>query len=211
MKERSDDLAVVAPTTTAARGAAAWLERREGRRALPYSLATYLASGRAPSRIVLCPAGRSLAADIAFLREVSRRALWPPPDEILAEAIEGFRGSHGQDAAIRPASGRGTSASKIEKTSEALLLEGIVTSARARSLAAERAGLWIVESPRHVRVDRRLRDRIDRIGVRWAALEPVNVAAVLASPKLARALPRWGRLLAPGTAVWIRKPARRRS
>jgi hypothetical protein len=86
----------------------------------------------------------------------------------------------------------------------ALLLEGTVTSARARALMSQDAGLWIVEHPRRVRVDGGLMEKLKRQGVRWAALEPVSLLALLVSPRLARARSRWGRLFPRATPVWIR-------
>ena len=47
-------------------------------------------------------------------------------------------------------------------------------------------------------------ERLRRQGVRWAALEPVSLVALLASPRLARAPSRWERLLPRATPVWIR-------
>jgi hypothetical protein len=90
------------------------------------------------------------------------------------------------------------------ETAAALLLEGTVTSARARALISQDARLWIVENVRRVRVSPALMERLRRQGVRWAALEPVSLVALLASPRLARVRSRWGRLLPRATPVWIR-------
>jgi hypothetical protein len=207
MPERQSDLiAAIAPTKAAAWAARAWLVRRRKGLFEPFSLAAYLASMKAPSRVVLCPGGRSVGQDIEFLAEASRRALWPPPDEVLAEAIDGFRGSVSRHMAAVS----GTAPAAVGNVSrEALLLEGRVGSSRARSLAGIGARAWVVESPRHVRIESALYGRLEALGIRWFALEPVTVAAVLAPPALARARPRWRRLLPPGTPLWIREPARR--
>jgi len=163
-----------------------------------------VASPRAPGQIVLCPSGRSLASDVDFLASARERVLWGAPEEPFSGAIEGLRGSpppapaHGSPRRVRPARG-----GKAE-TAAALLLEGSVTSARARALISQDARLWIVENARRVRVSPALMERLRRQGVRWAALEPVSLLAVLASPRLARARSRWARLLPRATPVWIR-------
>ena len=207
MNDRSEEISAVAPTKAAARAAAASLARRRKARFEPFSLAEYLASLQAPSRIVLCPAGRSVGSDIEFLAEASRRALWPAPDEILSEAIEGFRGARSPHSSARP--GSAVPAAVARGRREALLLEGMVSSARARKLAEIGPRAWIVETPRHVRIESALFDRLEALGIRWLALEPVTVAAVLAPPALARARSRWRRLLPRGTRVWIRGTSRR--
>jgi len=205
MGRRGEVLAGVAPTRASARSAVVHLAGRAKGPIDPFSLAEYLASPHAAGRIVLCPAGRSLTSDIGFLREVSERALWAPTDPILAGAIEGLLGFPPPAAPDRFRDGRALLADrKTGPTATALLLEGTVTSARARALAAGDARHWIVESPRRVRVERRLMKRLRRLGVRWSALEPVTVAGVLASPLLAAARSRWKPLLPAGTPVWVR-------
>src|ERR1700693_85274 len=100
---KRDRVAVVAPTRASARSAAVFLKQRLGGAATPCSLAGYLASERAPGRIVLCPAGRSLERDIDFLRAARARTLWNPPDAIVLGAIEGLLGSLPPAAArVRP-------------------------------------------------------------------------------------------------------------
>ena len=209
MKRTEEILAAVALTRASARSAATRLAGRAKGPVEPFSLAGYLASPRASARIVVCPAGRSLASDIRFLREVSERLLWPPPGPTLAGAIEGLRGDTAFAAADRSGSRRRLPGEReaLPDTS-ALLLEGTVTSARARALAQGEARHWIVESARHVAVERRLMERLRKIGVRWSALDPVCVVAVLASPGLARARPRWRKLLPPGTRVWVEAMSR---
>jgi hypothetical protein len=137
--------------------------------------------------------------EIDFLRAARERALWNPPDEIVLSAIEGLLGSLPSTAA------RGRSRPRRSReTRTALLLEGKVTSRRAREALASDARLWIVEHPRRVQVSRPLLDRLRRMGVNWSALDPVIVVAVLASPRLAAARSRWKALMPPGTSLWIR-------
>jgi hypothetical protein len=196
-------VAVVAPTRASARSAASFLKRRLGGAVTACSLAGYLASERAPGRIVLCPSGPSLEREIDFLRAARERTLWNPPDEIVLGAIEGLLGS------LPPAAARGLPGPRRARGRRtALLLEGRVTSERARAALASDARLWIVEHPRSVRVSRPLMDRLRRCGVHWSALEPVIVVGVLASPRLAAARSRWKGLLPPGTPVWIKSGKR---
>jgi hypothetical protein len=199
-----DRIAVLAPTPALARSAAALLAGRLEGRLRPFALADYLASPRAPAQVVLCPSGRSLAGDVDFLKSARERVLWGAPDETFSGAIEGLRGS----PPPVPAGGSLRRVSPVRggksETAAALLLEGTVTSARARALVSQDARLWIVEHVRRVRVSPVLMERLRRQGVRWAALEPVSLLAVLASPRLARARSRWARLLPRATPVWIR-------
>jgi hypothetical protein len=127
-------MALVAPTLSRARGAASALERRAAAGLSPFSLASYLASASAPRQVVLCPAGRSAAEDIAFLRRARDRILWEAPDDVLYGAIAGFLGL--PDSLDRGPLGRRTrrGAAAGRRESEALLLEGIVDRARARTL-----------------------------------------------------------------------------
>lgn len=195
--------ALVAPTLSRARGVAAALERRASADLSPFSLAGYLASSRAPRQVILCPSGRSVAEDVAFLRRVRDRVLWEAPDDVLYDAIAGLLGppigSPDRSPLIRPRRRR-PGPGKGEK--EALLLEGIVDRDRARTLLGKSARLWIVERPGRVRLDRPMMDRLRQSGVRWRALEPVAVIAVLASPPLARARSRWKHLVPSGTPIW---------
>ncbi len=201
-------VAVVAPTLASARSAASLLSASLGRSVTGFSLEEYLASERAPARIVLRPSGRSLAKEIDFLQAAKERILWGPPDEIVLAAIEGLLGSLPSPAA------RGRSRPRRPReTTTALLLEGRVTSGRARAALAALAGdarLWIVESPRSVHLSRSLLERLRNSGVSWSALDPVIVAGVLASPRLAAVRSRWKRLLPPGTPLWILPQGRRR-
>ena len=206
MIRNRDRVAVIAPTSALARSAAAFLAARLESAPVPYSLLDYLASPRAPGQIVLCPAGGSLASDVAFLKAARERVLWGAPEETLSDAIEGLRGSPPAAPARSLVLRRVSPVREPEsETAAALLLEGTVTSARARALLSQDARLWIVEHPRRVKVDRDLMETLRRQGVRWAALDPVSLLALLASPRLARARSRWGRLLPRATPVWIRR------
>lgn len=205
MIRNRDRVAVIAPTPALARSSVAFLAGRLASVLSPFSLPDYLASPRAPAQIVLCPSGRSVAGDVDFLEAARERVLWGAPEEILSSAIEGLLGT------LAPAPARGlrhrrASALRTRggETAAALLLEGTVTSARARALMSQDARLWIVEHPRRVRVDRGLMEKLRRQGVRWAALEPVSLLALVASPRLARARSRWGHLLPRATRVWVR-------
>ncbi len=200
-------VALVAPTLSRARGAAAALVRGTPAGTSPFSLAGYLASPRAPRRVILCPAGRSVGEDIAFLRDVRDRILWEAPDDVLYDAIAGFLGSSsGSPDRVPPGRRARRGTDREGRGKEALLLEGIVGRERALALLEKSARLWIVEGPGRVRLDRRLMDRLRQSGVRWRALEPVSVVAVLASPALARARSRWRHLLPAGTRVTVLGP-----
>ncbi len=149
--------------------------------------------------MVLCPVGWSLERQIDFLRAARERALWEPPGEIVFDAIEGLLGS------LPPAPARGRRGARHASERHAvLLLEGLVTSERARAALASDARLWVVEHPRRVRVNRPLMKRLQKTGVRWLALDPVILVAVLASPRLAEARSRWKQLLPAGARLWIR-------
>lgn len=194
---------VIAPTPALARSAAAFLAGRLPGAPSPFALPDYLASPRAPRRIVICPSGRSVATDVDFLRTARERILWDAPEEIVYGAIEGLLGSI--PTAPPPGTGRRRAPVSRKRAggTAALLLEGIVTTRRARALSSQDARLWIVEHPGRVRVDRGLMETLRRKGVRWAALEPVLVLAVVASPRLAEARSLWARLLPRATPVWI--------
>lgn len=163
-----------------------------------FSLDRFLSDRRAPPRIVLCPAGRIVGDDVAFLEDARRRALWPRPGAELAGAIAGLRGSHDEQpaASVPPTAGRG-------RTTAALLLEGDVSSARAeRAAASGSPRQWIVERVQSVRVSAAGLEELRRLGIRWSALEPIEVIALAASPELARAPSRWASRLPAGVPVW---------
>ena len=163
------------------------------------SLARFLSDRGAPSRVVLCPEGASLPADLAFLESARRRALWPPPGIDLWGAIAGLRGSH--EAAPRSASIPGPGRSR--RTS-ALLLEGDVTPAHARRAAASGAPRhWIVERVQRVRISEAGLEELRLRGIRWSVLEPVEVIGVAASPALANSRGRWKGWLPAKVPLWV--------
>jgi len=148
--------------------------------------------------VVLCPAGSDPARDVAFLKEVRTRVLWPPPGVDLWSAIAGLLGSHEPPppGARAPASGR--------RRTSALLLEGDVTAAMARR--ADAAGAprhWVVERVQRVRIPPSGLESLARRGVRWSVLEPVEVVGIAASPELARVRSRWKKLVPPDVPVWV--------
>ncbi len=193
-------LGLLGPTPAAARRLVPRLEGRlSGFTLVPLSLARFLSDRRAPSRVVLCPAGGSLAQDLEFLGAAHRRVLWPPPGVDLWGAIAGLRGSHDEPprGARAPKPGRSRRAS-------ALLLEGDVTPARARRAAASGAPrLWIVERVQRVRIPDAFLERLRLRGIRWSVLEPVEVIGLAATPELARTRARWRKYLPADVPVWV--------
>jgi hypothetical protein len=166
-----------------------------------FSLAGYLGAEDPPSRVVLCPAGLSVTRDLAFLAQAAGRLLWPAPPARLHQAIGGLRT---KDGPARPAARRASSRAGGGVLT-ALLLEGEVGIARARvALNASGPGDWVVEAPGRVVLPRGELARLARSGVRWLALEPVELVALYATPALARARARWKRVLPPSTRVWLR-------
>jgi hypothetical protein len=166
------------------------------------SIAGYLAAPQDGQRILLCPAGNSVPSDLAFLHRVAWRLLWPAPTADFQDAIGGLRTRGTPHAAARSAPEPRRPARGLVA---ALLLEGRVDAARARAVLDSSALRdWIVESPRHVQVSERLGRSLENAGVRWTALEPVEVVALFARPELARARARWRRVLPRETPVWIR-------
>ena len=173
-------------------------------RAEAFSLPGYLAAADPPLRVVLCPGGASVAADLEFLAQAAARLLWPAPPARFEQAIGGLRNTDGPS---RPA-GRRTAAARTSRgLLAALLLEGDVGLVRARAaLAASGPRDWIVERPGRVRLRRLELERLARAGIRWSALEPVTLVAVYGTPALARARARWKKLLPPATQLWLREP-----
>ncbi len=194
------EVALVAPTLHQARCCAPSVAKRLKRRTLrPFSLEGFLASAEAPDRIVLCPAGKAVAKDLVFLRKARERALWTAPEADLDAAIAGLLGYPMAGAARKPSS-RGRADLKT-----ALLLEGIVTPARARAATTSQIRHWIVENVRRVRLKGKELEKLRRQGIRWSVLQPVRVVAVLASFDLARARARWKSLLPARTLIWVVK------
>ena len=180
---------------------------------MPCSLRTYLADPRAPSRVVLCASGPP-DRDLEFLEAAARRLLWPGVPSGLREAIGGLRAE--PDGAREIGSSSRAEVRRPEP-SAALLMEGLVDERRARAaLLSSGPRDWVVESARHVRVPARWLETLELAGIRWSALEPIEVVALHISPGLARRRRKWSRLFSRNTAVWIRErgspsPARRRS
>ena len=186
-------IALIAPDARRAERMARLLSPIHGGLA-PFTLEYFLASRRAGPAFVLDVGGGSTAHAIAFFERVRRRLLWPPPSARLGAAIAGLREP---PAAIRGPRPRGTSAS-------GLLLEGTVTPTRARR-ALRRTELsrdWIVEDPRRVRISDDELAELAREGVRWFALMPLELVAVVAGPALRRRLPRGRNGVPRGTPVW---------
>jgi hypothetical protein len=190
-------VAVVAETDREARSAAAaLLERAPESLLAPASLTDYLSDPGAPSSVILCATRGPARRATNFLQRAAARLLWPAPPADMDAAIGGLRESApGRSRARRSGSLRA-----------ALLLEGPVAHVRARAaLAAAADGgphEWIVESVRHVRLRDRSLAALARAGVRWSALEPVELVAVYAARRVAGALRRTPWL--PGdTPVWV--------
>jgi hypothetical protein len=160
-----------------------------------FSIDAYLAASRAPHRVVLCPTGESLAGDLAFLRRARERLLLSAPPRDIAEAIGGLLTGEPPVLGRPSARGRGP-------LHRALLLEGIVTERRARSALASPARLWVVESPRSLRLSAATLLRLKRSRVHWAALRPAVVVGVVASPELAAALAASRRGLPASAVIW---------
>jgi hypothetical protein len=132
-----------------------------------------------------------------FLQEVRKRLLWTTPDRLLYAAIAGLL-TH-----LPPRPSR-LDARRSKGAMTALLLEGPVTPARARRALDGDSRHWIVENVRRVRLGQKGLAELARRGVRWSALQPVRVIAVVVSPELARQRRRWTRYLPAKTPVWIR-------
>ncbi len=193
-----EEIAVVAPSLREARRSAVRLAPRLPRRRLrPFSLEGFLASRQAPDRVILCPAGLVLPRDREFLRQVRERLLWTAPDRVLYAAIGGLLTQLPPKTPARHA--------RAGRKKTALLLEGAVTPARARQALACDARHWIVENVRRVRLGSSGLAELGRQGVRWSALQPVRVIAVVVSRKLARDRSRWKKYLPAKTPIWIWK------
>jgi hypothetical protein len=180
--------------------------RSPGTVLLPCSLRGYLADTRAPNRIVLCASGPP-DRGVEFLGAAVKRLLWPGVPSGLREAIGGLRVQPGRAREEELSSRR---AVRRREPSSALLMEGLIDERRARAALLSPAPRdWVVESPRHVRIPARWIEALERAGIRWSALEPIEVVALHASPALARERGRWSRWFSRGTPVWIRERASR--
>lgn len=196
-------LACIAPSRRLARAAAAGIAARvPGVRVEAFSIGGFLAADGSPVRVVLCPAGRSVPDDLRFLRRAARRILWPPPPALIRNAVGGIRARHLNP---RPEAALGRLTPATGRLAAALLLEGRVGADRAAAALSSPAPRdWIVESARHVLIPDRLLARLERAGVRWSVLDPVEVVALYARPLLSRARAQWKSLLPARTPVWIR-------
>jgi hypothetical protein len=176
-------------------------EKLPGVTLVPFTPASYLRADDPPRRVVLCPPGRSVAGDVAFLRFVAARLLWPAPPARVAEAIEGIR--TGDDSL--PVTSATRRRPRGRRRGPALLLEGRIDVVRARAaLRDSRTRDWIVESVGCVQLSERSLARLAKDGVRWSVLAPVAVESVCATRDLARGRRVWHALLPPRTPVWIR-------
>jgi hypothetical protein len=186
-------VALISPTIARARATAATLSRVHGRLE-PFSLERFLSARSAPNRVVLDPGAATLGEDLEFLQVIRSRLLWPAPSARLGAAISGIRD---EPVARQKTRGRSRGAS-------ALLLEGRVTFSRAKRALARRelSRDWIVEDARRVKLSPRQLAELDRDGVRWFALAPIEVVALVAQRALVRAKSRWSRLLRASTPVW---------
>jgi hypothetical protein len=156
-----------------------------------FALDDYLRARLAPDRVVLCPQGRSLEA-------AKRRLLWPPPPEDIAEAIAGLLTETAAKATTPSAARPARKAARPRPRGPlhaGLLLEGLVTGERVERALASPVRLWIVESVRCVSLGEERLEELAREGVRWAALLPVELAGLAASPALAKTRSRWPRWL----------------
>jgi hypothetical protein len=187
------------PSAAAARGIpCAPLER--------LSLDEYLRARSAPDRVVLCPQGQNLDADLAFLQAAKSRLLWPAPPPDISDAIAGLVTETAAAAATTSAAKPGSRPARSRQQGPlhaALLLEGLVTRERTDAALASPVRLWIVESVRCVGLGSAELEDLARKGVRWAALRPVELAGLAASGALARARSHWPRWLR-GRPVWRR-------
>ena len=200
---RRRNVAVVAATAAEAKAAADALRGRVSENALmPVTYSAYLSDPAAPARIILCATRGPSSRGLAFLARASARLLWPAPPADIDAAIGGLR-----DSEHMPRRGR---AARRGAVRAALLLEGPVDPLRARAALAASPAFegprdWIVESARHVRLSVSALASLARAGVRWFALEPVEVLAVYAAPEVAGRVRRspWLPARAP---VWIARP-----
>jgi hypothetical protein len=199
----SEPIACVAATTGESLGAAEEIAGRlPGFVLRPCSLARYLADPDAPRRIVLCAAGGSRTEDLIFLASAAARLFWPAPPADFRDAIGGLRTRPASPS--RPAGRTVRTRRAPEALAAALLMEGRIDAARARkALRSSAPRDWIVESARHVHIGGSGLDGLARAGVRWSALEPVELVAVYASPGIARLRRRWAGSLPKKIRVWV--------
>jgi hypothetical protein len=198
-----EPVAVIAETLTAAREAARRLAA-DGRLPgppTPCTPASYLRRDASPSRVVLCAPSGAASDAAAFLRRCAARLLWPPPHAELHSAIDGIRPEAGPPRPLK----RPPAPPWRRHSTSARLLEGRVDRRRAdAALDAGKPYDWIVESPRHVLLSDRELDALGERGVRWSALEPVELVGIVGPASLARSRREWGPGLPPGVPFWTR-------
>ncbi len=169
-KTTAGDVAIVAATPAIARGAAAWLAHDLPEARLRcFSLPGYCARRGVPLPLVLATAGLDRDADRAFLLVARDRLLWPPASGDLYDAIAGVL-THLPTRRVSPALGRGPGT--------ALLLEGELTSERARAALNSSARHWIVEHVGRVRLSSAEIEALAARGVLWSALHPARLVGV---------------------------------
>jgi hypothetical protein len=164
--------------------------------------ASYLRRGEsAPSRVVLCASAGSAERAASFLRACAARLLWPAPPGDLHRAIDGIRaGAHAPHGPKRA-----PAATARRHVTSARLLEGRVDGRRAALALATGPPLeWIVESPRHVRLTAAQLAALAVRGVRWSALEPVELVAVYGPASVERSRRAWGNGLPKNVPYWSR-------
>ncbi len=193
-RTRTAEVAIVGPNPAVAREAAAWLSRDfPGAHLRPLSLSGYCARRGAPLPLVLAAAGLDLAADRRFLLAARERLLWSPASGDLYDAIAGVL-THLPERRVARAQSRGPAT--------ALLLEGDLTRERARAALGSPARHWIVEHVGRVRLPLGEIETLSAQGVRWSALQEVQLLGIAARKAPPRGIfPRGTRLFRPPERV----------
>jgi hypothetical protein len=113
------------------------------------------------------------AAD--FWALVRRRYRLPAAPGLLRDAIGGIARHHAADVQSGKPRG-GPSRGRLE----ALWIEGVLSDSRARSILRESKGtrLWVIEDFRKLRVSESLFPRLERAGIRIAALRPLRASVL---------------------------------
>lgn len=179
MAGTSARIAVVAHRRADAKKAADVVRKRlPGTRPVAMSVADYLAArGKEPPLpLVLAASGVDREADRRFLLSARDRLLWKRPAAPVYDAISGVFTElppRPRDRVRREARVSGGGGEPY------LLLEGIVTSARASGALESSTRAWIVEHVGRVRCSERALARLARAGVRWSALRPVRLLGVV--------------------------------
>ena len=116
------------------------------------------------------------AGDAAFWALVRRRYALPAAPALLRDAIGGIARRHETEETPRLGRGRSGGGARLR----ALWLEGPLTDRRARSLLREGGDtrLWVIPDFRKLRVSAPLQRRMERAGVRVAALRPLRASVL---------------------------------